>query len=576
MDLSKSPREVFMGNPVTPLHQPAPADAAQILEEIVAGVDGLGSEVEDLGTGVGDLQGRTSALEAEVSENMLRVATTAEGIAATEEGGKFRLISSDPGVSSYIYRHDPGGVATLIETVPSAAALVDRAPQAQVDALETDLTGLLPRAAILVEVPGYSGPLAMRSANGAVVLTFDTEGRAVLRIAPGTRDRLFAEAAAAGLLPSADLLAAFGSVAGDLAQAEELALPAIRSGRALLLSFDPATGEARFRVSQDVAEQVLARLGGTIAPVPYDPVAEGLLPSPEIAMFGDSMSPEQVRSALADKLDRPVYRYAVGGLRARAIGELQGGLPLPVRVVGGVVPGDGSEVDLVPFNDCISPFDGRPAFNPYNNQTSATRSGTVLGVPVVLRRYGDPGNPATLLKWTLRLAAAGDELAVPDDSVFVFDDALANRNRIPIIQAGRNDWDSLTDRQQIVWVREYVEAMVDYLAPLDKRFLILSVHTGTGQGTGTSGHSRITALNAELAETFGDRFCDQRGYMVKHAIQDALDQGLIGEITSDDLADMASDTIPRGLISPDMVHMNSVGWEMFSQYQARQIKARGW
>lgn len=63
MDLTKSPREVFMGNPVTPLHQPVPADAAQILEEIVAGVDGIGARATNLETTTTDLTGRMAAVE---------------------------------------------------------------------------------------------------------------------------------------------------------------------------------------------------------------------------------------------------------------------------------------------------------------------------------------------------------------------------------------------------------------------------------------------------------------------------------------------------------------------------------
>lgn len=551
----------------------------QAVSDLAAQLAAAGALAEALAAKIGPealepLIDELAALTATAYTDAPRFDTTVAGLAGTAEGDFFRVLSTDPAVSSYIYRHDSGPVATLVETVPSADALATKAAQAQVDEIEAEVDEIAPRAAVLRSVPAYAGPPAILSANGAVILTWDSAGRAILTLSPASLAALVAEAAATGQLADAAQLSDVVARSAGMLQRDSAPLPGIFAGRAELLGFDPATGEARMRVSQDMANQVLAKLGGSLAP--YDPVAANLLPSATIAMFGDSMSPEAVRSRLATKLGRTVERYAVGGMTTRAIGELQGGLPLPVRVEGGVLPADGSEVDLRPFAETISPLDGRPATNPYNNQTSSTRAGTLLGVPVVLRRYSDGDNSDPSLRWTLRLALPGEALAVPNDSVVTLDQAIYARPLTQIIQSGRNDWSSLTTRQAIVQAREGIEAMVRWLSPGLKRFLIMSVHTGVGQGAGTAAHTQITAFNDELAATFGAAFCDMRRYMVDHAIYDALDQGLIAEITADDLDDIASDTIPRTLISSDGVHYEDVGWEMSAQYQARQIQARGW
>ena len=56
--------------------------------------------------------------------------TTAAGLDGTTEGQQFKVASSDPNIAHLIYSHDAGGVATLIVTVPSVAALADKAPAA--------------------------------------------------------------------------------------------------------------------------------------------------------------------------------------------------------------------------------------------------------------------------------------------------------------------------------------------------------------------------------------------------------------------------------------------------------------
>ena len=72
-------------------------------------------------------QAQIDDLSATAYDGSPRFPTTAAGLAGTSVGGYFRTPSTDPNVSAYIYRHDAGPVATLVETVVSVAGLADKA-----------------------------------------------------------------------------------------------------------------------------------------------------------------------------------------------------------------------------------------------------------------------------------------------------------------------------------------------------------------------------------------------------------------------------------------------------------------
>lgn len=78
--------------------------------------------------------GPVAALLADVSQTAFdaaaRYPTSAAGLAATTVGQFFRVASASADVASYVYRHDAGPVATLIEATPSVASLAAKAPAA--------------------------------------------------------------------------------------------------------------------------------------------------------------------------------------------------------------------------------------------------------------------------------------------------------------------------------------------------------------------------------------------------------------------------------------------------------------
>ncbi|MFG6634283.1 hypothetical protein [Sulfitobacter sp. 1A09132] len=89
--------------------------------------------------GVADLQGeiplastttalaaRITALEDQAFAESPIYETTAEGIAATGEGDRFRVENPDAAIAYDIYDHDTGGVATFVTDIPAGSALATK------------------------------------------------------------------------------------------------------------------------------------------------------------------------------------------------------------------------------------------------------------------------------------------------------------------------------------------------------------------------------------------------------------------------------------------------------------------
>ncbi|MAU43752.1 MAG: hypothetical protein CMP09_02715, partial [Yangia sp.] len=72
------------------------------------------------------LLARITALEDQAFAESPIYETTAEGIAATGVGDRFRVENSDPDIAYDIYDHEVGGVATYVTDIPSGSALATK------------------------------------------------------------------------------------------------------------------------------------------------------------------------------------------------------------------------------------------------------------------------------------------------------------------------------------------------------------------------------------------------------------------------------------------------------------------
>lgn len=265
---------------------------------------------------------------------------------------------------------------------------------------------------------------------------------------------------------------------------------------------------------------------------------------------GGTTAPAVLQTALGQTVDN----RGIGGQGSAAIATRQGGLKMLVSVTGDAIPASGA-VTLTARSQ-----------TPITNQGSSSFTGTLVGVPGTLAASTADGG--VTYTYTFTRTTAGSEVACPASSEFTFDFAEAGKDKTAIFFSGRND--AKNTRAAIVATRDNVLAMAKKLSPLSKRYLVLSVLNGDAEIIGTSSYNGTKALNAELLQTFGDRFVDVRRYLIDHGLEDA---GITP--TTQDNTDVAGDTIPSSLRS-DSVHLTAAGYTLVGNFIARQIQARGW
>ena len=283
----------------------------------------------------------------------------------------------------------------------------------------------------------------------------------------------------------------------------------------------------------------------------------------DIVGWGDSLmkgsgGDKSVLEVLAKELNISHKNFAVGGLNSSSIGVLQGGIPMKVVLENNLILED-EPTKLSYYN-----------IEPLNFLTKPSRKGFLESIEGKLERISEKENDKKTIGYTFSAKGIDKPIKTKDTLIFTFEDALDYRNKWTIIWAGRNDAKSVN---QIFKTRDNIQAMINHLGEnAQEHLLILSVCNGIADNEyrGSKPYAEINRLNALLKESFGNRFVDIRGYMVKDAIFDM-------EIapTQQDLEDMKKDCIPRSLLK-DNVHFNTLGYEAAGKYLAQLIKKKGW
>ena len=283
----------------------------------------------------------------------------------------------------------------------------------------------------------------------------------------------------------------------------------------------------------------------------------------DIVGWGDSMmkgsgGDTSVLEVLAKDLNITHKNLAVGGLNSSSIGVLQGGIPMKVVLENNLIL-KGEPTKLSYYN-----------IEPLNFQTKPYRKGFLGSIEGKLERLSEKENDKKTIGYTFRAKGIDHPIKTKDTVTFIFEDALAYRDKWTIIWAGRND---VKSANQIFETRDNIQAMIDHLGEnAQEHLLILSICNGIAdtEYKGSKPYVEINRLNALLKEAFGNHFIDIRAYMVQDAIYDM-------EITpsQQDLEDMKKDCIPRSLLN-DNVHFNTFGYEAAGKYVAQVIKEKGW
>jgi len=286
---------------------------------------------------------------------------------------------------------------------------------------------------------------------------------------------------------------------------------------------------------------------------------------PDVVLFGDSMTAQGWDVYLAPAIGRTVYKCGVGGETSSGIAARTNAMPYLMLPAGGAIPASGGVTVTLTSAGGGTPW---PLLQGAGTPDGQMR-GTLAGVPGVVTLT----KPTVALPthgaddyYTFTRDTAGTSVPVTRPMPFFYTNGEARRGDITVIWAGRNNF---TEDNGDRAFRD-IKAMTDYLNTLDKRFLVLAVHNGTGEGAGTVNYPLITGLNARLLAEYGRRFVDHRRYLVQYGLADA---GITP--TSQDTADVTADTVPASLRA-DSIHQNEAGKQITAKQVELRLKEMGW
>jgi hypothetical protein len=261
----------------------------------------------------------------------------------------------------------------------------------------------------------------------------------------------------------------------------------------------------------------------------------------DIAAWGDSLTPGMVRQLQPLFPMRTVFNGGVGGQKSTQIAARQGSVVPLLTLAGNAIPASGG-VGVIAQTAYV-----------HNNQGPGVVLGTLAGVHGSLTY----DNVST---YTFTRTTIGEVIAVNPATPFIVD--TFNRNAwINVFWYGRNNY------LNPAIVQADIAASVAFLAPNNRRFIVISILNGSfgGESLGGAGYNGITQLNSELSALYPQNYLDIRKYLVSQ-YDLAIPQ---------DVIDFRNDVIPSSL-RRDTIHLNEQGSLLVAQKVQEFIRAKGW
>jgi len=303
---------------------------------------------------------------------------------------------------------------------------------------------------------------------------------------------------------------------------------------------------------------------------------------------GDSMTALQDLRYLIYALGGfDVVNFGVGSQTAEEILARLGIRPALLSVTGNEIPASGT-VGVTAYNtDAL-----------YNSGRSGDISiaGTIGGVHCTWSGNNVTGNHGADTSTILTRTTAGSAVKIAPGTPFIPDALASYRNRTIMACFGRNQIDAsgapittstLTDTEVATRIDAWEKAAlaIDSIQTTQfARVLHRGVTTtgayGTnptaGETSGTQGWKLMTGINARGKTLFGERFVDERGYLIAHATTIAAAIGVT--LNSYDTADIAADTVPRSFRNAsDITHYTSAVFQWLNaNLYAPRAAALGW
>lgn len=283
----------------------------------------------------------------------------------------------------------------------------------------------------------------------------------------------------------------------------------------------------------------------------------GIKPRTAIAAIGDSLTEryhniggQSWTDVLESELGIPVMNLGKSGQSTTEIAVRVGAIPFLATVAGNVIPASGAA--------------GLTAYSPtsfWRDTIANEYRGSLAGVPGVLRQ--NIGSPVT---FHFIRDEAGDPAPCPPNTRFIPEQAKYLK-WTPIIWMGRNN----IGDGHIDIAKSDIDATVEALPFPEsaKRFLVLSTLNASAEPSGTTGYTRVMALNAYLEDKYGDFYVDVRVWLRDNAL---AAMGLTP--TAADTTAIAEDRIPPQLMQ-DNLHITEAASLALGDYLVTVINSRG-
>lgn len=254
---------------------------------------------------------------------------------------------------------------------------------------------------------------------------------------------------------------------------------------------------------------------------------------------------------------RKVINCGVGGENTINIASRQGGLPNIVKPF--TIPADTNKVEIELTNiygDSTGILlQGGSALDPTTDKyvmTAQINPCSIKGVEGTLTHENG--------KYYFSRSENGESVIVSRPTPLITYAMKSMRDNINIIWLGTNG--GFTTSAELI---ENIEAMIDYMTPINKKYIVFGIHHLVSTVTET-----FETIEKNMAMHFGRHYINQRKYMIEYGLSDA---GITP--TVEDTTAISQGKIPPSLLYDD-VHYNDKGYNIIATLASERGKELGY
>ena len=254
---------------------------------------------------------------------------------------------------------------------------------------------------------------------------------------------------------------------------------------------------------------------------------------------------------------REVINCGVGGENTINIASRQGGLPNIVKPF--TIPANASKVEVKLTNIYGGStgilLQGGSALDPTTGKyvmTAQINPCSINGVEGTLTYENG--------KYYFSRSENGESVIVSRPTPLITYAMKSMRDNINIIWIGTNG--GFTTSAELI---ECIEAMIDYMSPINKKYIVIGIHRLVSTVTET-----FETIEKNMAMHFGRRYINQRKYMIEYGLSDA---GITP--TVEDTTAISEDKIPPSLLY-DTVHYNDKSYNIIANLVVERGKELGY